>query len=69
MKRANQDVRDYAYEKKVRLWKVAARMGLNDGNLSRKLRFDLAEDKKIEIKKIIDQIAEEESNEWNEFKF
>lgn len=31
-------IKEYARNKNIPLWKIAADMGINDGNLSRKLR-------------------------------
>lgn len=36
-------VKEYAKDKNVPLWKIAADIGINDGNLSRKLRTLSAE--------------------------
>lgn len=53
----NQQIRDYANSKHVRLWEVAARLKLTDGNFSRRLRFELSDEEKNNIVKIIDEIA------------
>lgn len=55
---SNKDIRLYAQTKGVRLWQIANELGINDGNFSRKLRFELSEDKKAEIRSIIDELAE-----------
>lgn len=57
MERANQDLRELAVKKGVRIWEIAAVYGLNDGNFSRKLRFELPQEEKKKIKAIINQIA------------
>jgi hypothetical protein len=54
---ANQDIKDYATSKNVKLWQIAQRLHINDGNFSRKLRVEFSEDRKTEIRKIIDDIA------------
>ena len=54
----NKDIRDYARIKDVRLWQIASCLGINDSTLSRKLRSELTEDKKVEIIAIIDELAE-----------
>ena len=38
----NKEIRDYAKAKRIKLWQIAAELGLNDGNFSRKLRFELS---------------------------
>lgn len=53
----NKDVRDYAKNHGISLWEIALKLGINDGNFSRKLRTELPKDKKIEILAIIDDLA------------
>lgn len=53
----NKDVREYAKKHNVKLWQIANKLGINDGNFSRKLRVELTEDKKREIYKIIDELS------------
>lgn len=53
----NKDIREYARQKNVYLWQIALRLHINDGNLSRKLRTELSNEKKVEIFKIIDELS------------
>lgn len=53
----NQDIRVKAKEKKVRLWQIADKLNINDGNFSRLLRHQLSKEKKEQIFKIIDELA------------
>ena len=39
----NKDVREYAQKRNVKLWQIAAELNINDGNFSRKLRYELLE--------------------------
>lgn len=55
----NMDVREYAKKHNVKLWQIASKLHINDGNFSRKLRLELPEEKKIKIKQIIDELAAE----------
>lgn len=55
----NKDIREYANKRNVRLWQIAIKLGINDGNFSRKLRVELSEEKKAEIRAIIDSLAAE----------
>lgn len=55
----NKDIREYAEKHNVRLWQIASKLGINDGNFSRKLRVELPQNKKVEIKAIIDDLAAE----------
>ena len=55
----NKDIRKYAKEKKVNLWEVSVALGYShESNFSRVLRHELSEEKKAEIKDIIDNLAE-----------
>lgn len=56
---SNKEIRDYARIKDVKLWKIAEKLNLCDSNFSRLLRHELTEDKKQEIRKIIDELAAE----------
>ena len=44
----NKDIREAAKNAGIRLWEVAAALGINDGNFSRKLRQELPHEEKIE---------------------
>lgn len=57
----NKDVREYAQKRNVKLWQIAAELNINDGNFSRKLRYELLEETKQQIYKIIDELAESNS--------
>lgn len=56
----NLDIREYAKSNGIHLYEIAAKLCINDGNFSRKLRDELPEDKKKEIKAIIDDLAAEQ---------
>lgn len=58
---SNLDIRLYAQTKGVRLWQIANKLGMNDGNFSRKLRFELSDKSKSEIKMIIDDLSKEQA--------
>ena len=55
----NQDIREYAKSKNILLWQIADKLGINDGNLSRKLRREFTPEENRQIGKIIDELAEE----------
>lgn len=59
MKNTNEDIRNAAKVAGVRLWKIAERLKINDGNLSRKLRRELSEAEKMQIKAIIEDLVKE----------
>lgn len=53
----NKDIRNYAFIKGVRLWQIAEKLNIRDSNFSRMLRHELPEEKKTEIKAIVDELA------------
>ena len=55
----NCEIRAFAKQKDVLLWQIADRLGINDGNFSRKLRHELPEAEKERIRNIIDEVAAE----------
>ncbi len=57
----NNEIKQRAKEKGVYLWQVAERLGVNDGNFSRKLRKELSHEEKEKIFSIIDNIAKEKT--------
>lgn len=57
----NVDIRQYALEKRVNLWEVSEKLGYShESAFSRVLRHELTEDKKQEIRKIIDELSAEQ---------
>lgn len=61
MSTANKEIRIAARDAGVRLWQVAERIGMNDGNFSRKLRRELPDQEKKEILEIIKTLAAEKA--------
>ena len=53
----NRRIRDAANANRVKLWEVAAALGIADSSFSRKLRFELPEDEQTRIVGIIEQLA------------
>lgn len=53
----NDDIRQAAKDSGVKLWEVADRIGINDGNLSRKLRHELSSEMRCQIMTAISEIA------------
>ncbi len=56
---ANNIIRTRAKETGVKLWQIADKLGINDGNLSRKLRHELPEAEQTKILNIINELAKE----------
>ncbi len=55
----NLSIREHARANGVRLWQVADRLGINDGNFSRKLRKELPQEETEQIISIINELAAE----------
>jgi len=55
----NIDIRFEATKAGVKLWQIAEKLGMNDGNFSRKLRRELSEDEKAHIRVIIAELKRE----------
>ena len=49
---ANEDIRAYAKLHKVKLWEIAAELGITDVTLSKKLRFEIDADEKRKVMKL-----------------
>lgn len=59
----NEQIKNHAKAKGVKLWEVAYRYGVSDGNFSRKLRRELSNVEKQQLIDIIDQLARERGGE------
>lgn len=55
----NKEIRSAAKNAGIRLWEIAAAYGINDGNFSRKLRYELPVKEKEKILMIITRLAQE----------
>lgn len=55
----NEHIKIYAKDRGVKLWEVAYRFGITDGNFSRKLRRELPPKEQEKIIEIIDELASE----------
>ena len=58
MQKANADIRAEARNAGVSLWRIAERLGCNDGNFSRKLRRELPDSEKAHVREIIESLAQ-----------
>ena len=56
---ANTDIRNAAKNAGVCLWQIAEKLGINDGNFSRKLRRELPPEERDKILGIIKDLAAE----------
>ena len=52
----NQDIRNEVTNAGLKLWQIAEKLGINDGNFSRMLRKELSGEKKAEIRAIIEEL-------------
>lgn len=55
---ANMEVRTAAREAGVCLWQVAEKLGINDGNFSRKLRRELSTEDREKVLSIIRELSQ-----------
>lgn len=55
----NQDIRKEARACNVRLWQIADALGMADCNFSRKLRKELGQQEKEQIRRIISELSME----------
>ena len=55
----NKDIREVAKHAGVCLWQTADRVGMNDGNFSRKLRRELTQEERDKIMGIIAELERE----------
>lgn len=55
----NKEIREAAKRADIRLWQIAERLGMNDGNFSRKLRRELTQEEREEIMGIIAELERE----------
>jgi len=58
---ANSDLKNEVKQAKVKLWRIAERLGMSDFSFSRKLRWELPEDEKTKIREIISEIIKVKS--------
>lgn len=58
----NIDIRQAANEAGLKLYEIAAEYGVNDGNFSRKLRWELPDTEKQKIFEIINRLSKERSD-------
>ena len=57
MKRANQEIREYAAKNGVYLWEIALAMGISEPTMTRKLRMELPEHDREMIIRVINELA------------
>ena len=60
---ANREVREAAKAAEIRLWQVAEKFGISDGNFSRKLRRELLPAEREKVLTIIHELAQEKQKE------
>lgn len=60
MNKANLDIRSKATEAGVKLWQIAAGLGVNDVTFTKRLRFELSTEEKHRIFALIDEISKRE---------
>ena len=56
---ANEDIKLYAKQHKVKLWQVANVLGKSEPTMTRLLRNELSEEAKADFRHIIDELAQQ----------
>ena len=56
----NKKIRELAKKKEVKLWQIADKLQINDGNFSRLLRHELSREKEQQILNIINELSDNE---------
>lgn len=56
--KSNLDVRECAKKSGVYLWQIAAAIGVSEPTFNRRMRFEMSEAEKEQVKQIIDRIAD-----------
>lgn len=57
----NEIIKEQAKETGVKLWELAAKYGISDGNFSRKLRFEFTPEETERALRFINEIAAEKN--------
>ena len=60
--KANNDIRQAAKENHVYLYEIASFLNISEPTIIRRLRLELSEEKKVEMRKIIDYISRQKKN-------
>lgn len=60
MTRANSDIRAAVKKSGIKLWMVAAEIGVSEATLCRRMRFELRADEKSQLMSAIEAIAQRE---------
>ena len=55
----NQDIRNEVKSASLKLWQIAEELGITDSTFSRMLRRELSDEKKAEIRSIIEKLKKE----------
>ena len=56
----NEKLKEFAKKHNVKLWRVADKLGITDGNFSRKLRYQLSDEEEKKIYNLIIRLAQED---------
>ena len=66
MSRTNLEIRKAANDSGVRLWEIAMRLGITDGNFSRRLRSEFSIEERERVLQIVREIAAEKEGQLND---
>lgn len=59
----NKDIREYAKNKGVFLYEVAATDGISEPTITRKLRIELSDKEKADMRRTIDRVADQKAKQ------
>lgn len=63
MSKANSDIRAEAKNANVKMWEIAAMLGINDVTFTKRMRFELPDGEKQKILEIIRQLQSQKLTE------
>lgn len=66
MSRTNLEIRKAANDSGVRLWEIAMRLGITDGNFSRRLRSEFSTEERERVLQIVREISAEKEGQLND---
>lgn len=58
----NEELRNMIKSSGIRMWEIAEKLSINDGNFSRRLRKELSQEEKAKIIIIVDELKKEKEN-------
>lgn len=63
MQHANADIRRLADSRNIHFWRIAARIGVSEPTFTRWLRFELMDERKVQVISAINELAGEDAHD------